>query len=133
MTNVETITAFLRQMDREVVCNPSGEEWAFANGESIFNCYASARRVADALGGAVVGYYREDNPTAELSDAADGHDFALIGDRFVVDYWAACVVAAIDRPILDLDDPVDRLTALRLYGQPAAWEPVVIRQPRRRT
>ncbi len=125
MDTAEAIKDFLQKLDAEVTCNEPGDSWTFANGESIFNCFASARRVADAFGGSVIGYDCEDNPTAEIPDpdTADGHDFALVENRFVVDFWAACVVGLLDCPIFDLSCPADRAMVLRLYGPTDAWKP----------
>lgn len=124
MITAETITAFLQQLDAEATCNSAGDEWTFANGEPLFRCTASARRVAINFQGRVVGFFREDNPNAEISDGEDGHDFAIIADRFVVDYWAAYATGVIDRPIFDLSDEDDLTAVLRLYGPQDAWKSV---------
>jgi hypothetical protein len=124
MITVETITAFLRKLDTEATCNSSGDEWTFANGESVFQCTASARRVAEKFDGRVVGFYSEDNPAAEIADGEDGHDFTIVADRFVVDYWAAYAAGVTERAIYDLSDAGDRATVLRLYGPKDAWKPL---------
>jgi hypothetical protein len=72
MITLGIITAFFRQLDTEATCNSFGDEWTFPNGESVFHCTASARRVAKEFGGRVVGFYSKDNPTAEISDGEDG-------------------------------------------------------------
>jgi len=125
MDTAEAIKEFLGKLDAEVTCNERGESWTFSNGESVFNCAASARRIADAFGGSVVGYDCAANPTAEIPDpeTQDGHDFAIVHDRFVVDFWAACIVGILDRPIFDLNCPADRAMVLRLYGPTDAWKP----------
>jgi len=126
MDTAEAIKEFLQKLDAEATCNPRGEAWTFANGESLFNCSASARRIADAFGGSVVGYDCADNPTAEIPDpeTTDGHDFAIVENRFVVDFWAASVVGILDRSIFDLSCSADRAIVLRLYGPRDAWKPV---------
>ncbi len=127
----QTITAFLGQLEDEANCNSTAGEWRFANGESVFRCTTSARRVAEAFGGEVVGFHREDNPSAAILDGEDGHDFALIADRFVVDYWAAYAAGVIERPILDLLNADDCAAALRLYGPKSAWKSVGGKPPSR--
>ena len=124
MITAGTILAFLRQLDAEVISNSSGDEWTFANGESVFHCMASARRVAKEFGGRVVGFYSEVNPAGEIADGEDGHDFAVVADRFVVDYWAAYAAGVTDRAIYDLSDAGDHATVLRLYGPKDAWKPL---------
>jgi hypothetical protein len=130
MITSDAITAFIRQLDGEATCSSTGNEWIFANGESVFRCTTSARRVAEAFGGCVVGFTRDDNPTAEILDGEDGHDFAFIADRFVVDYWAAFAAGVIDRPVFDLLAASDRATVLQLYGPNDAWKPVSLKNVR---
>jgi hypothetical protein len=132
MITIEIINAFLRQLDAEATCNPSGDEWLFANGESLFQCTASARLVAEKFGGRLFGFYSDDNPTAEIADFEDGHDFALIADRFVVDYWASYATGMTDRAVYDLLDADDQATVLRLYGPKHAWKPLSEKNARSR-
>ncbi len=121
---LETITAFLETLGTETIkCSPGGE-WVFADGESVFRCKTSARRIADAFDGCVVGFFSADNPTAEIASGEDGHDFAIIADRFIVDYWGACATGMLDRPVFDLSDPADHHIISRLYGSKNAWRTV---------
>lgn len=126
----ETIDSFLRQLGAETVESKRDGEWVFANGESVFRCTTSARRIADAFGGRVLGFFREDNPTAEIATGEDGHDFALIGERFIVDYWGAYAAGIIDRPIFDLSDSADHQIISRLYGLKEAWRTTGIKTAR---
>lgn len=122
--NRDSLFAFLEQLDNEVTEGGPGGEWVWADGDPVFQCTTSARRVADTFGGRVVGYFSDDNPTAEIGKDEDGHDFAFIAERFLVDYWGAYVVGEIDRPVFDLADPADREIISRLYGPREAWRTV---------
>lgn len=117
-------------LDAEAAENFPGGEWVWANGESVFRCTTSARRVADAFGGRVVGFANDENPAAEIVTNEDGHDFALIAERYVVDYWAAFAAGVTERPILDLFNKSDAETISRLYGPRDAWRTVAARSPR---
>lgn len=120
---LETLVAFVDKMDAEVAFYHPNEEWVFSNGRSVFICTEGAKTVVEACGGFVVGYRREDNPTAIIPDpsTADGHDFAFVANRYIVDPWATYVAGIIPCPVLDLQKPTDCATVLRLYGRPNAW------------
>lgn len=87
-------------------------------------CTDLAVYAARSAGGVVKGYNVWDNPTAEAAPAScnDGHDFALVGGRFVVDIWARDVELTAPRAVYDLHDPADLPEALRLFGPPERWE-----------
>ncbi len=126
----EAITAFLSRLDGEASEAIPGGEWVFANGESVFCCTTSARRVVDFFGGRVVGFFVDENPTAKITANDDGHDFALIAERYVVDYWAAYVAGVTERAVFDLLDETDAVTISRLYGVKDAWRTVAVTSPR---
>lgn len=48
---------------------------------------------------------------------SEGHDLALIADRWVVDYWAWHVARIIQHPIIDLRSKQGRMAAIQLYGK----------------
>ncbi len=123
-TTSERINAFLQKLDAETMESAPGGEWVFSNGDSVFLCTTSARRIADAFDGRVVGFFSIDNPTAEIATETDGHDFAIIAERFVVDYWGAYVAGVIDRPVFDLADTQDQQIISRLYGHKDAWRTI---------
>lgn len=98
---------------------------AILDGGACAICTHSARSVAYHFRGVVLGYRCALNPTAVIgSDGYEGHDFTLIDDRWLVDYWAWRVVEMISQPILDLSIDEDRTLASILYGPMNAWQPV---------
>jgi GH24 family phage-related lysozyme (muramidase) len=92
------------------------------NGEAAVNCTNCARRIIALNGGQGEIYgWEEDNPAKRIVSSEDGHDFAVIDGRYLVDPWAKNVEAGTTRAVFDLDSPVDRTEVLRLYGDPEAW------------
>lgn len=83
-------------------------------------CTNTAMWIRSRVDGKVLGYYHEDNPAASLGDCEGGHDFLLVDDRWLVDWWA-WNTGYTDRKIFDLEDPEERELAAPLYGDPEKW------------
>lgn len=119
------IELFLKALREEEFYCEEAEEWQFGDGSACAICTASARRVALQFGGLIFGYQSAGNPTASIGlPSIGGHDFALIGDRWLVDYWAWRVVGILTEPIQDLSTGEGRAAARMLYGLMSAWHPV---------
>lgn len=119
---VEEIIAFFDTLDADCAQPTPDGEWTFSNGDALFICTHGARRVAARFDGRVVGFDSESNPSAAIAEDQDGHDFALVGERFVVDYWAARVAGLLDHGIFDLTNTEDRAEIARLYGPAENWQ-----------
>jgi len=116
---------FLENLRLQECFNEQAEEWQFANGGACGICTHSAMLVATRFNGVVLGYYAEDNPTAHIGmDYGDGHDFAIIAQRWLVDYWVWRTTVLIPVPILDLEEAKDAATASWLYGPRILWSVV---------
>ncbi len=112
-----SIISFLLALREEESFNEEADEWQFADGSACGICTHSAILVAKAFSGVVLGYLSENNPAAELGEAyAPGHDFAIIDERWLVDYWAWRTTDLLDLPVLDLAAAGDLAIATRLYG-----------------
>lgn len=96
----------------------------FENGLGLF-CTGFALTIQEKLGDRVKvwGFYSADNPGTVWDRLADGHDFAVIDNRFIVDPFAV-EFEAEGTGIYDLEDPEDRTEVLRIYGDQANWEVV---------
>jgi hypothetical protein len=74
----------------------------------------------------ILGWPKHANPMATvIGDALRGvigHDFAVVGDRYIVDPWAIETARTTTQAVLDLDDPRDHALVRTLYGDPEAWE-----------
>lgn len=86
---------------------------------SVGRCTNSAVYLAERLGGEVYGYSIEDNPEAQVGGAEGGHDFAVIDNRWLADFWAKDSYELPD--LYDMSDPVESVEVRRQYGDPAKW------------
>lgn len=82
-----------------------------------FICSQAAFASRDVVGGVVYGYWAEDNPAAFLGSSEGGHDFLVVNDRWIIDFWAAAYYD--EMPIHDLTK--DHAEILRLYGSRDKW------------
>ena len=125
MITKKVLCNFVNQLIREEEYEPEEGCWTFRSGGSCGDCIDSAMKVTHEFGGHVMGYYSIKNPTAVIGKAyCEGHDFAFVAERFIVVYWAFRYKEIIDRPILDLANPKDRLLAQQLYDDRGSWEEV---------
>lgn len=70
----------------------------------------------------MVGYASDDNPSARIGDRyTSGHDFAIVENRWIVDYWGWRCLALLRLPILDMEDKHDRLIINMMYGPRKYW------------
>ncbi len=74
----------------------------------------------------VVGFSNEDNPDCDAAKEnwGDGHDFAIVDDRYLVDPWARLVEAVRDQIVYDLEDADDLLLVEKIYGPRKNWKMV---------
>lgn len=84
-------------------------------------CTSHAEYIATHEGGLVCGFFVEDNP-CDMESYAEGHDFALIHNRYIVDTWLCDWVQEIETPVLDMENPDDQETIRRWYGDQEKWE-----------
>ena len=94
-----------------------GEAWE-ALAKRPFVCWEAAEVSRRILGGVRYGYFSEDNPTAELGRNEGGHDFLVVDDEWLVDFWAAAYYQ--ERPIFNLKK--DAAEIARLYGDRRKWQ-----------
>jgi len=82
----------------------------------------------------VYGFSSEANPQAAVSDLAQGHDFAVVDDRYIVDPWLIEVESGeITRPmgglsidlqgqgVFDMQDDEDKKLIDIIYGDRNTW------------
>jgi hypothetical protein len=116
------IFEFLHRLDDEAQYDEDEGRWTFRSGGDCCNCTSCAEKVAVAFNGEVWGYVKTRNPSSLVATGLSGHDFALISGRFLVDVLAFNVSHETDRPVFDLDDPVERTLVSMLYGERSKWE-----------
>lgn len=83
-------------------------------------CTSHAEYVASHENGLVCGFLCKDNPS-QMDNLAEGHDFAFVDGRFIVDTWLFNWECQIDSPVLDTQHPADREVIRRWYGDPEKW------------
>lgn len=89
-------------------------------------CTNGAQFVVDTVGGIVVGFDEGRNPSAHKA-FRDGHDFALVAGRFLVDLWAKAYPCVNKDAVIDLADPGQISEHLHKYGDVKTWE--VVEEP----
>lgn len=123
----QPIERFVAALIAEETYDDEEGVWLFADGSPCSVCVSGAQRIAREFDGKVVGYWSKANPAAAIGGAlCEGHDFALIAGRWIVDYWAFRVARIMQKPVLDLDSPQDRQLASRLLGAREAWEALAV-------
>ena len=100
-------------------------------------CAGFAFRIHQKLGADRVqiwGFYAEDNPDAGVNELADGHDFALVDERYIIDPWLVNVESGnITTPtgetiklngqgVFDMQDEDDMKLIMAIYGDSDNWE-----------
>lgn len=95
-------------------------------GESVI-CTSWADDLVERLGGdrvTLVGYDALDNPDSAVSGVADGHDFAIVDGRYIVDGWVKFVECGLNASgVYDIEDDNDLPEIKRLYGDATTWQP----------
>lgn len=86
----------------------------------VGTCTSSSVYLSSRLGGEVYGYSSDSNPDAVVGKDEFGHDFAVIGGRYLVDFWARDTYQ--HRDLYDLWDPDDRLVVQKMYGDRRKWQ-----------
>lgn len=91
--------------------------------QSMGRCTNCAWYVVDRLNeGDVWGFRSKDNPTATHREiVGDGHDFAVIGNRYIVDIWISLYTGSERQVVYDLGNPADAPKIREIFGDPACW------------
>lgn len=125
MVTAEQLNDFVKQLCQEEKYEPDEGVWIFDSGGFCCRCVDAAIKVIQKFGGRVVGYNCSQNPSALIGKKlCEGHDFAVVAERFIVDYWAFQVARVIERPVLDITQPKDYQLVRQLYGDENKWEQV---------
>lgn len=127
MTSILQLQTFLDVLNADEQYDSDEGRWTFRSGGSCCCCTDAAIKVANAFGGRVVGYSASRNRSALVGGAyCEGHDFALVENRFIVDYWAFRVARLTTKPVFDLNSREDQGLAARFYGNADSWEDVPV-------
>jgi hypothetical protein len=132
MITLAELQGFILSLCAEEEYEPNEGVWTFRSGGSCSRCTDSALKVVTAFGGRMVGYYASDNPTAAIGEPdCEGHDFAIVANRFLVDYWAYRIAGIADRPVFDMSDSDEYARVQMLYGNREAWSEILAKEGKR--
>lgn len=101
----------------------------FPTGKAFFICTNWANLTRRYFGEdriVVMGYLHIHNQASAISEQYEGHDFAVLDGRFIVDGWITGV--GLEQPgratpgLYDLQNKDDAAEIARLYGDQTAWE-----------
>ncbi|MBU2741478.1 hypothetical protein HAP67_07310, partial [Acidithiobacillus albertensis] len=103
-----------------------GGQSLFPDGTSAVICsnYAfQVKRLMPNHDVQVVGFETSDNPDCAVSreNWGDGHDFAIVDHRYLVDAWAKLVEGLRQRIVYDMLDDQDARIVAETYGDPLKW------------
>lgn len=112
-----------------VTFNEDDEESQYPDGSSACVCTNCANRMIELAGnGVIYGWAEDTNVTSIVAADGQGHDFAYIDGRYLVDAWIKnvedifiCMDECQGRAVFDLEDVNDVALVLRLYGDPDTW------------
>lgn len=83
-------------------------------------CTNCARYVVKKVGGIIVGFAEGTNPTSH-KEFVDGHDFALVEGRYLVDIWGKFFAGTSNNAVIDLENKIELKNKLTLYGEIKTW------------
>jgi N12 class adenine-specific DNA methylase len=106
-----------------------GGQSLFPDGTSAVICTNYALQVQQAMPNhdvQIVGFENRDNPDCAVSreNWGDGHDFAIVDHRYLVDAWAKLVEGLRQRVVYDMLDDQDARIVAETYGDPLKWDSV---------
>lgn len=103
----------------------SEDGWLFPDGTRSSVCTNWAVYVRRALGprAQIWGFFCEDNPRATgMAALAEGHDFAVLDERWILDGWMMHVAGVFEDPIIDMQDRANHRALEVFYGERRGWE-----------
>lgn len=92
--------------------------------QEMGRCTNCAWYVVDRLNeGDVWGFLVKDNPTVshEAIIVCGGHDFAVVGNRYIVDIWISLYTGCEEQIVFDLGNPADADKIQAIFGDPKCW------------
>ncbi len=124
------LAAFVRETVLQTVPDEGSDRARLPDGADAAVSSHGALYMQECLGGVIMGYFHNDNPSALLGEAEGGHDFLLVDGRFIVDLWGYDYDGRVPEGVLDLDDPRDAAFITALYGSRDSW---VVTEPEQST
>lgn len=105
-----------------VVHDEEAEASLLPDGGRATNCYDYASYIRSLEPNAeIYGFWSRENTGWAGAILQDGHDFAVVDRRYIVDPWIVETEHLSDRAVFDLENPADRAEVRRLYGDRRSW------------
>ncbi len=118
------IEQFIETIDASIIEDPDDECAIIPDHGPAVICTHSAKLIANRFNGKVMGFSCEDNPGTSLEEFGDGHDFAVIDDRYIADFWIKYVEGISQKTVFDMNDSADANEIKKIYGDSKNWEEV---------
>lgn len=117
--DIEKITKAFQDEDNRLAELPETEEM----GNPFTICTNGARWLQEKFfpEAKVVGYQYDKNPSAEIGEWTLGHDFLLIENRYILDFWYKFIQGVEDCPVF-IDIQTQPELVKRYYGDQTKWE-----------
>lgn len=85
-----------------------------------FNIAKWLKKTLFPLTGKVMGFWSEQNPTSLIGKLCDGHDFLVVGNRYIVDFWYTHIEMEKGAPsIVDMETEPELVA--KYYGDKKTW------------
>ena len=94
------------------------------NGNAMFICTCVAEYIVEKIGGRVMGFESDENSLSSISRSYDGHDFALIQDRYIIDPWVKLFENYASKCVFDLKSDADQHLIRKIYGDKEKWKEI---------
>lgn len=92
------------------------------NGRRAASCFECADYIRSLEPNtAIYGFWSRENTGWAGAILVDGHDFAVVDGRYIVDPWIVETERLSDRAVFDLQDPADQAEVRRIYGDRKSW------------
>ena len=122
MSYHKELTSYIECLCEEETYEELEGFYFFKSGGSCTTCTDSALKIARKFNGKVYGYDCTKNPEALIGvKYCSGHDFAMVAERYIVDYWAFRFIPVVRKPVFDIAIELDRAQVRRLYGNRDNW------------
>lgn len=105
-----------------VVFDEEREASLLPDGGRAASCYDCASYIRSLEPNTeIYGFWSRENTGWAGAILQDGHDFAVVDRRYIVDPWIVETEHLSDRAVFDLKNPADHAEVRRLYGDRRSW------------
>lgn len=104
-----------------VTHNEEGQS-VLPSGLAAVVCTFIAQYIVSISGGCVMGFSADENPDSLICQKGyEGHDFAIVDNRFIVDPWIKLVETYSEQCVFDMECKYDQPLIKKFYGDKNKW------------